>query len=135
MDEIIHKKIYQILEIKRKNSVIMYLFPFILLNLYFTPLMQIIKHRAVSHNIVFVDESIVAYQSHRLHVTPVQPFLNPYNRKARCSAERGDISHSSYSWPLALSEILFMNKRHTSCVQSQVANMQFYSYLSRAYCN
>jgi hypothetical protein len=33
----------------------MYLFPFILLNLYFTPLMQIIKHRAVSHNIVFVD--------------------------------------------------------------------------------
>ena len=61
----------------------------------------------------FVADRIGAYQYHRLHVTTCTSIPHPYNRKARCSAENGDISHSSYPWLLALRDLLLMNKHPT----------------------
>jgi hypothetical protein len=58
----------------------------------------------------------------------VRSFLNPYNRKARCSAERGDTSHSSYSCPLAPRDVLLVKSNLHGVCESEVVAVQFYSY-------
>jgi len=77
---------------------------------------------------------LVLTKNHRLHVLPCTSILNPCNWKARYSAERDDISHSSHSWPLTLCDVLLVNRHPTRPCGSQVADVQFCSYLSRAYC-
>ena len=81
----------------------------------------------------FIDERIGAYLNHRLLVTTCTSLPQPahrntdhlVHRKARCSAKTGDISHSSYSWPLALRDVLYMNKLpRTNCRNASVLRHQ-----------
>ena len=61
----------------------------------------------------FVDERIGAYQNHRLLVSPYTSIPHPTHQECEMQCwERGNISHSSYSWPPTLLDVLFMN-RHT----------------------
>jgi len=61
----------------------------------------------------FVADRIVLTSSTDCTSLHVRAFLTPYNRKAKCSAEKGDITHILYPWPLALRDLLFMNKHPT----------------------